>query len=181
MPDPELLERGFANIFGPPPALVEAVSYDFSENTKSRRRSSAPAKEIVSKVFEDGIPRFPEHYLMNLYRPDVTAYTINGVLELTEEFFDKISLQTAKKDQTLEVSGKAIAEALILASYTGQKNISLPEDECLLAEIVQQYRLDLQRLHDKLMRECRRFEPHRQQAIKLAGRIWQQQGLPPDP
>ena len=73
-----------------------------------------------------------------------------------------------------------IADALILASYSDQTQISLPEDEQLLAEIVQKYRSDLQGLHDNLMRECRRFEPHRQLAIRLAGRIWQQHGLPPE-
>ena len=179
-PEPELLEREFTSIFGSTPVLEERASQELSGGSKSRRRSNIPAKEIISRVFEDGIPRFPEHYLMDLYRPELKEYRLSGVLELTEEFFDKISLQTATKDQTLEVSGKLIAEALILASYTGEEEVSLPEDELILAEIVQKYRSELQRLHDNLVRECRRVEPHRQQATKLAGRIWQQQGLPPE-
>ncbi|TNF50519.1 MAG: hypothetical protein EP304_02295 [Deltaproteobacteria bacterium] len=180
IPEPDLLEREFANIFGPTPILPESVSHDIAGGEKSRRRRSVIPKEITSKVFEDGIPRFPEHYLMNLYRPEVTEYTLCGVLEITGEFFDKISLRTLTKDHTLEVSGKLIAEALILASYTDQERVSLPNDELILAEIVQRYRSDLVRLHDNLMRACRRFEPHRQQAIKLARRIWQQQNLPPE-
>jgi hypothetical protein len=180
IPEPDLLEREFTNIFGPTPVLQERVSHDITGGSKSRRRSSAAPKEIAAKVFEDGIPRFPEHYLMDLYRPEVTEYTLCGALEITEEFFDKISLRTVAKDHTLEVSGKLIAEALILASYTDQDQVSLPNDELILTEIVQQYRSDLLRLHDNLMRACRRFEPHRQQAIKLAGRIWRQQSLPPE-
>ena len=178
--EPDLLEREFTNIFGPTPVLPESATNDITGGSKSRRRSSAAPKEIASKVFEDGIPRFPEHYLMDLYRPEVTEYTLRGVLEITEEFFDKITLHTVAKDHTLEVSGKLIAEALILASFTDQEQVSLPDDELILAGIVQQYRSDLVRLHDNLMRACRRFEPHRQQAIKLAGRIWQQQNLPPE-
>jgi hypothetical protein len=141
--------------------LTESATHDVTDGSKSRRRSSATPKEIASKVFEDGIPRFPEHYLMNLYRPELTEYTLHGVLEVTEEFFDKISLHTVEKDHTLEVSGKLIAEALILASYTDQEQVSLPDDELILAEIVQQYRSDLVRLHDNLMRACRRFETGR--------------------
>jgi hypothetical protein len=180
IPESDFLEREFANIFGLPPVLTESSTHDISSGSKSQRRSSAVPKEIASKVFEDGIPRFPEHYLMDLYRPKVTDYTLRGVLEITEEFFDKISLSTVAKDHTLEVSGKLTAEALILASYTDQDQVSLPDDELILTEIVQQYRSDLLRLHDNLMRACRRFEPHRQQAIKLAGRIWLQQSLPPE-
>jgi hypothetical protein len=180
IPEPVLLEREFANIFGPSPVLSESATHDISGDSKSRRKSNADPKQIAAKVFEDGIPRFPEHYLMDLYRPEVTEYTLRGVLEITEEFFDKITLSTVAKDHTLEVSGELIAEALILASYTDQEQVSLPNDELILAEIVQQYRSDLLRLHDNLMRACRRFEPHRQQAIKLAGRIWQQQCLPPE-
>jgi len=180
IPEPDLLEREFTNIFGATPVLPESATHDITRGSKSRRRSSTAPKEIASKVFEDGIPRFPEHYLMDLYRPEVTEYTLCGVLEVTEEFFDKITLCTVAKDHSLEVSGKLIAEALILASFTDQEHVSLPDDELILAGIVQQYRSDLVRLHDNLMRACRRFEPHRQQAIKLAGRIWQQQNLPPE-
>ncbi len=180
IPEPELLEREFTSIFGPTPVLEEGTILDHAGSSRSRRRSNAPLKKITNKVFEDGRPRFPEHYLMNLYRPQLKEYRLSGVLELTEEFFDKISLQTITKDHTLEVSGKLIAEALILASYTDEAKVSLPEDELILADIVEKYRSDLQRLHDNLIRECRRVEPHRQQAIKLAERIWQQQGLPPE-
>lgn len=180
IPEPELLEREFTSIFGPTPVLEEGTTQHRERGSRARKRSSLPAKKIATKVFEDGIPRFPEHYLMNHYRPELKEYRLSGVLELTEEFFDKISLQTTTKDQTLEVSGKVIAEALILASYSGEEKVFLPEDELILADIVEKYRSDLQRLHDNLMRECRRVEPHRQQAIRLAGRIWQQQGLPPE-
>ena len=117
---------------------------------------------------------------MHIYRPVLTHYDLRGPVEIAEEFFERISLRTISQVHTLEVSGKIVAEALILASYTGKETVSLPDDETVLEEIVLHYRSDLERLWDNLIRECRRFEPHRQVAIKLARRIWKQQGLPPE-
>lgn len=180
VPETEGLEREFANIFGAVQVFAESSEQTTPDTTRARRKSTAPVKDISAKVFADGIPRFPEHYLMHLYRPELTRHEIKGVLEITAEFFDKISLQTTGKDQSIEVSGKLLAEALVLASFTGQTSVALPNDEHVLEEIVQKYRADLARLRELLESECRRFEPHRQAAIKLAGKIWQQQGLPPE-
>ena len=127
----------------------------------------------------DGIPRFPEDYLMHLYRPEKVCYELSGPLEIGETFFGKVSLQTKDGEHKIEVSGRLNAEALVLASYTGAAKVSLPTDNDLLEELVKNYRSDLGRLWDSLNRECRRAEPQRQAAIKLARKIWQQQGLPP--
>ena len=180
VPESELLEREFASIFGPTPDLPESAINVISDTPKIRRKSNAQASPITSKVFLDGIPHFPEHYLMDIYRPALTHYDLRGPIEIAEEFFDRISLRTIDHVHTLEVSGKIVAEALILASYAGKETVFLPEEEPLLEEIVLHYRSDLERLWDNLIRECRRFEPHRQAAIKLARRIWKQQGLPPE-
>ncbi len=180
VPEQELLEKEFASIFGPVPNLPESSVHIISDIPKIRRKSNAQADQIASKVFIDGIPHFPEHYLMNIYRPGLTGYDLLGPLEIVEEFFDRISLQTINHAHTIEVSGKIVAEALILASYAGKKTVSLPEEEPVLEEIVLRYSSDLERLWDNLTRECRRFEPHRQVAIKLARKIWKQQGLPPE-
>ncbi len=180
LPEPDLLEREFFSIFGSIPDLPERSIPIVSYAPKTRRRSSsAPTDQIAAKIFLDGIPRFPEHYLMHLYRPILTHYDLYGPLEVAEEFFDRISLRAIAQDHTIEVSGKVVADALIFASYAGEARISLPEDEQLLEELVLHYRSDLKRLWDDLIRECRRFEPHRQIAINLAQRIWKQQGLPP--
>lgn len=178
--EPELLEREFSSIFGPIPDLPENTAHIVSDAPKSRRRSSAQPDQIASKVFLDGIPRFPEHYLMHIYRPALTHYDLCGPLEIAEEFFDRISLRTIDQDHAIEVSGNFVAEALILASYAGKTSVSLPEDERILEELVLRYRSDLERLWDNLVRECRSLEPHRQVAIKLARKIWQQRGLPPE-
>lgn len=180
LPAAELLEREFASIFGSIPALPESSVHIGPEPSKGRRRSSAPAEQITSKVFQDGVPRFPEHYLMHIYRPSLVHYNLCGPLEITEEFFDRISLRTIGQEHTIEVSGKTVAEALILASYAGETRVSLPGDETILEELVRHYRTDLERLWNDLVRECRRFEPHRQAAIKLAKKIWKHQNLPPD-
>jgi len=180
LPSAELLEREFASIFGSVPSLPESSVHIGPEPSKGRRRSSAPTEQITTKVFQDGIPRFPEHYLMHIYRPALVHYNLCGPLEITEEFFDRISLRTIGQEHTIEVSGKTVAEALILASYAGESKVSLPEDEAVLEDLVRHYRNDLERLWNDLVRECRRFEPHRQATIKLAKKIWQRQSLPPE-
>jgi hypothetical protein len=118
--------------------------------------------------------------MMHLYRPVLIQYDLCGPLEIVEEFFERILLRTLTEDQTIEVSGKTVAEALLLASYGGIENVSLPEDESILEELILSYRSDLERLWDNLVRECRRIEPHRQAAIKLARKVWQEHGLPPE-
>jgi hypothetical protein len=180
VPEQDTLEREFASIFGLTPNLPENSVHIISDTPKIRRKSNAQANQIAAKVFIDGIPHFPEHYLMHIYRPALTHYDLRGPIEIAEEFFDRISLRTISQVHTLEVSGKIVAEALILASYAGKETVSLPEEEPVLEEIVLRYRSDLERLWDNLTRECRRFEPHRQAAIKLTRRIWKQQGLPPE-
>ncbi len=179
MPTPELLEREFTTIFGPVPPLPESAVHTVSDAPKARRRNRTSTEQIATKVFQDGIPRFPEHYLMHIYRPALVHYDICGPLEISEEFFDRISLRTVDHEHTIEVSGKILAEALLLASHASETKVFLPEDESIIAELVVHYRSDLNRLWDNLVRECRSLEPHRQAAIKLAKKIWQQQGLPP--
>jgi hypothetical protein len=180
IPAPELLEREFTDIFGPTPPLPESSVQIITKPPKTRRRSKTSSEQISAKVFQDGIPRFPEHYMMHIYRPELSHYELCGPLEIAEEFFERISLRTIGQDHAIEVTGKTVAEALLLASYSGEAKVSLPADEGLLEELVQSYRSDLEQLWDKLVRECRRFEPHRQTAIKLARKIWQLQGLPPE-
>jgi predicted nucleotidyltransferase len=136
-------------------------------------------EEITRTVFVDGVPQFPEHYLMDIYRPELIHYNLHGPLEVAEQFFDRISLRTFESDHRIEVSGKPAAEALILVSHAERSGVDLPKDEGLLEELLEKYRADLKRLWNNLVKECRLEEPHRQAAIRLARRIWRQQGLPP--
>lgn len=179
IPNPEYLEREFTGIFGPVPPLPESTASITTATPKSHRRGRVASEQIKTKVFQDGVPRFPEHYLMRVYRPTLIHYELFGPLEIAEEFFERISLRTIGHDHTIEVSGKIVAEALVLASYNLEKKVSLPENESLLAELVLEYQTDLERLWETLTSECRLSEPHRQAAIKLARKIWRQQGLPP--
>lgn len=179
LPDTEVLEREFAHIFGDTPALPENSPATIPDTPRARRRSSAPAERIAAKVFVDGIPRFPEHYLMHVYRPRLVHYQLCGPLEISGEFFGRVTLRTINKEHTLEVCSQSVAEALVLASHNGSSAVALPEEEPLLAELVSRYLSDLQRLWRSLVMECRRYEPHRLAAVKLARKIWQQKGLPP--
>jgi hypothetical protein len=179
VPDTDQLEREFANIFGPTPDLPESSVQAVTAAPRARRRSCLPSDQITAKVFQDGRPLFPEHYLMDSYRPELAHYDLFGPLELSAEFFDRMTLRTIDMEHTIEVSGKNLAEALILASSAGRAKVSLPTDEHLLEKILLRYQSDLELLWNNLARECRRCEPHRQAAINLARKIWQQQGLPP--
>ncbi len=180
IPGPELLEREFLSIFGPAPEISQSSANIITDTPRMRRRNTVPAAQITDKVFLDGIPHFPEHYLMNIYRPTLIHYDLCGPMEIAEEFFDRFFVRTIGQDHTIEVSGKCVAEALILSSYAGEGRVSLPKDERILEELVKNYRTDLRCLRDKLIRECRRFEPNRQAAINLSRKIWRQKGLPPE-
>ena len=116
---------------------------------------------------------------MHIYRPTLVHFDLCGPLEIDEEFFDHASLRGIGHEFRVEVSGKIKAEALVLASYSSQGRVSLPADDTLLAEIIARYRADLHKLWEKLIRECRRREPVRHLAVKLATKIWRQHGLPP--
>jgi len=179
IPGAKILEQEFNSIFGPIPAIPQPPAEIVNEHQKTRRAGKTQIKEIIRTVFVDGVPQFPEHYLMDIYRPELIHYNLHGPLEVAEEFFDRISLRTSESDHRIEVSGKPVAEALILISHSEQTGVDLPKDEGLLEELLDRYHVDLKLLWDSLVRECRLEEPHRQTAIRLARRIWRQQGLPP--
>ena len=178
-PEDTVLEREFASIFGAVPEVPQPLTDVTSTRPKARRSGKADLEQIIRAVFVDGVPLFPEHYLMNSYRPELLHYTLHGPLHVAEEFFDCISLSAPGTDRRLEISGRITAEALILVSHSGRTEVELPKDEQLLQSALERYRADLKRLWDNLVKECRRIEPHRQAAIRLAHRIWRQQGLPP--
>lgn len=179
IPEAESLEREFSSIFGPIPAIPQPPAEIVNAHPKTRRAGKVQIEEIARTVFVDGVPQFPEHYLMDIYRPELIHYTLHGPLEVAEQFFDRISLRTFESDHRVEVSGKPAAEALILVSHAERSGVDLPKDEGLLEELLERYRADLKHLWNNLVKECRLEEPHRQAAIRLARRIWRQQGLPP--
>ena len=179
-PDTKTLERQFVSIFGATPEIPQPRTEVVSGQPKARRISKTQIEEITKSVFVDGVPQFPEHYLMNTYRPELVHYKLSGPLQVAEEFFDRISLYAPKTGQRIEVSGRLVAEALILASHSDRTDVNLPKDEKLLQTSLERYRVDLKLLWDNLIKECRRTEPHRQSAIRLAQKIWRLHGLPPN-
>jgi hypothetical protein len=180
IPPKENLEQDFTGIFGLYPEIPAVDEQAAPETPKTQRKSQKVIERISEDVFIDGIPRFPEHYLMHIYRPELAVYELDGPLKYAEEFFDKITLQSVHGKYTLEVSGKMLADALIMASWGGHKEVELPENRGLLEDILYKYRNDLKCLWDTLNRECRKIEPQRQAAIKMARKIWSKQGLPPE-
>ncbi|MEJ2492247.1 MAG: hypothetical protein P8Y84_11645 [Desulfuromonadales bacterium] len=178
--DAQALEEEFTNILGTAPNVRTSVEDQTDTAKRKQPRKRRPIEEIVQGVFVDGRPDFPAQYLMAFYRPETVTYAIDGPLEITATFFDRITLQNGQTNRTLDVNGRLAAEALVLASHAGARQVKLPQDEAILASIVEKYRQELRSLWDQLIRECRRNEPHRQAALRLARRIWQQMGLPPE-
>jgi hypothetical protein len=179
-PDRILLDREFLNIFGSVPELPDATPQVVAEVLRKPSRETTRSAQIASRVFHEGLPRFPEHYLMHFYRPVLAHFDLCGPLEIDQEFFNHATLRGIGHEIRIEVSGRMTAEALVLASYSNEGRVSLPKDDTILSEIVVRYRNDLKKLWGKLIQECRRREPARHLAVKLAKKIWRQHGLPPE-
>ena len=178
-PDIEQLDQEFEYLFGKIPRFDQAETNSLPAARKRNKRARFSPEKIAAKVFSDGVPRFPEHYLMDLYHADLVQYQLNGPMSVNENFFGRYTLQTQDRKHTLEVNGNALAEALILASYRGPGNVSVPSEAEILTQINSRYRADLHKLWDELVSECRRVAPIRKTAARLAKKIWAEKGLPP--
>jgi AraC-like DNA-binding protein len=142
------------------------------------RTAGALEERIVRKVFCDGIPRFPEHYLLDHFRPATHAYELSGPLAVRTTFFDSIYLEDAHGDG-FEVEGMETAQALVLASHCNSGAILLPTDRQLTAALLARYLKDLQRLRQRLRQQVYLEVPDPRQADALCSKIWAQQALPP--
>jgi hypothetical protein len=140
------------------------------------------AEEIAEGIFVDGLPRFPEHYLFDYYRPDLTEYVFAPPLSLAGQFFDTVELQD-RRGRTIRVEGEETARALLLtATAAGDSlKIRLPTDREILAAILERYLADLEALRQALLRETHRRLADPKAAAALAEEIWTGQGLPPSP
>ena len=148
------------------------------------RRTATVTEDLIDQirrtVFTDGLPRFPEQYLYNYYRPELIAYRLAGPLTLSEEFFGQQRL-VDQEGNTLTVEGNETARALLLASYSGESPIFLPADRHLTARIVEQYLGSLRELQRGLIRESHRLLTDGRMADSVANRIWERLSLPPWP
>jgi hypothetical protein len=170
-------------------ALWLEADFKGPEGGRSERRQSTRqtrktvlceelAEEIAKSVFVDGLPKFPEQYLYDHYRPKLVEYTFSGPLTTEEEFFDRFTLRD-REGRLLDVEGSETAQALLLASVNGRTAVALPEDRHLTATIVERYRSDLKALHRKLVQQTHIRLTDPQAADALATRIWHLALLPP--
>lgn len=145
---------------------------------RSKRKPPALAEQIAARVFRDGLPRFPEHYLRRFDLPPLRTYLLPGPLQINSHFFDRIRL-TGADGTAVDSDNPADAEALLLASRDGRLRVDLPTDPALTMRLVAAYREDLRRLWQDLIDECRRQHPVQKRAMALARRLWREHGLPP--
>jgi hypothetical protein len=136
------------------------------------------AEEIARIVFVDGLPRFPDQYLYDYYRPELVEYSFSGPLVAEKEFFDHITLRD-RQGQLLDVEGTETAQALLLASCDGRSTVALPEDRNLTATIVERYRRDLKAMHRNLVQQAHIRLADPQAADSLASMVWRSALLPP--
>ncbi len=176
MPDRGRLDRTLLACWGRLPAV------QVKEQTKSGRKIRQASRqnlhmEIAGFVFRDGLPLFPDHYLMQHYRPELRRYDIIGPLEYQDSFFGRVSLRAADGSE-IEVANEPTAKALRLLSGMKRATVELPVDPALMEQILDQYLADLERLWNILLRECRRRIPARRQALASARKIWKEHQLP---
>ncbi|PLY02611.1 MAG: hypothetical protein C0624_08020 [Desulfuromonas sp.] len=171
----ERVEAELAQWFAIQPPLTEASKV---RSGRTKRLSKSDRQQLIDTVFIDGIPRFPEQYLFNHYRPELKTYSLSGPLHFQRRFFNQVELST-DDGHSLVAESDLMAHALLLASHVGLSEVHLPQDEVVLTDIVQRYIEDLEQLHEKLLDQCNRLFESAGQARSLAKSVWGQQELPP--
>jgi hypothetical protein len=162
-----------------PLAAVAALALPVAAGPPPARRRPRPAlaDKIAAKVFVDGLPHFPEHYLRRIDLPPLRSYQLPGPLQPDSCFFDRVRL-TGPGGGLVEVDHPVDAEALLLASRDGRSQVALPADPEVTARLLAAYRNDLQHLWQALLDECRRHHPAQRHALSLARRLWRERRLP---
>lgn len=182
VPSSALIDRELSRLLGVPEELPAArcdvlASRSAAQFLGSPRQRNA-AEEIAGVVFADGIPKFPEQYLYDYYRPPLRSFSFGGPLKAEGAFFGQMTLRDAE-GTILTVEGEETARALIFASYSGRTPVDLPQDRRLTAAILDRYCSDLRHLRQVLLRECHLRVPKFRSAEALAERIWKSRHLPP--
>lgn len=180
LPSAELLDGEVVRGLGPEAASVPSVSKP--RGPARRSRAGQPTTDLITelaqRVFADGIPKFPEHYLYAHYRPPLTRYEFAAPLTGAGEFFGQFTLIDSQ-GQTFAVEGRETAQALLLAAAIGGHGAQLPTDRQLTASIVAQYLDDLRRLRQALSRQIHLRVANPETAAQLIERLWNEQTLPP--
>jgi hypothetical protein len=158
-------------------ALTLGVAASPSSAQRKQRTRPVLAEAIAAKVFCDGLPSFPAHYLRRFDLPPLRSYQLPGPLHADSHFFDRVRL-SGTDGTWVDADNPVDAEALLLASCTGQRQVDLPTDPALTARLIAAYRGDLRRLWQELLAECRRQHAGQRSALALARRLWRERALP---
>lgn len=159
----------------------------FMRKNRSRARGDSPdrqpdreelAAHIIAKTCIDGLPRFPEQYLYDYYRPALNTYHFTGPLRICDEFFGRVRL-VDQLNNILEVDGSESAKALLLASHGNCSSVELPADQEMTAAIFARYLTDLRGLRRELTRQCHLQIADARTADVMVEQIWQSLPLPP--
>lgn len=178
-PSAAIIDRELELWLGPLPAEGRPVA-EAAGRRRTVRVTDALAEEVSHVVFLDGLPRFPEHYLYDHYRPSLTEYRFIPPLNMGGEFFGQMTLVDGQ-GSTLTVEGEETARALLLATYSTASPVALPVERRLTAELLERYLADLHRLRQSLVREAHRRLADPRAADQLIERVWGAHPLPPWP
>lgn len=135
-------------------------------------------EEILHHLDIFGIPDFPQQYLYQLDKPQLTTYRFQPPLQVVSELLGQFELSDGE-EQRLIVYGEVTVEALKLCADQGQTEVELPKDQHQLNTILSAYRNDLKRLRRELTRETHTRLENPQSAERLAKKLWQELNLPP--
>lgn len=160
------------------PPLQGTSSPSRIQQTPRSRPPRSLEHELAEKVFVDGIPRFPEHYLYDHFRPELQTFRWTGPFELENAFFDYFRLCDAA-GVCYEIAGEAIARGLWLASRTGLREAGFPIDPQLAEVILRRYLDDLKERHQVLAHLAHQRTTDPKTAERLVRRIWNHPDLPP--
>jgi hypothetical protein len=180
LPSPSQLDEIVAHWLGTAAVADETAPKPPAPRPRLRPPSPTAAlvTEIANEVFVDGVPRFPEQYLYDHYRPPLTAYRFTPPLAVSGEFFGHFSLRDDAGER-FEVAGADTARALLLAAAAGRREIALPTEPALARAILERYLADLRKLRQALVRKCHVRIAHAGTAARIIDKIWRDRGLPP--
>lgn len=164
--------------YGDNPVAEDNETLAAKQDSRERRIRPQDSEQIAAKVFRDGLPRFPEQYLYDHYRPDLQEFRIPGPLRIQSSLLGTYELCDAS-GQNLKVEGEETAQALLLASYSNTGRIRLPTDRRLTLEILTRYLADLQELRRKLLLQTHSRRDKSHAARLWAKKIWEAHPLPP--
>jgi hypothetical protein len=180
-PSATILDQELALWLGATPELPAAnkATPDESRDTDSHQHAEQDLlANVAERVFMDGIPVFPDHYLYDYYRPEMRRFDFEKPLSIDEEFFGTVELKD-EQGHKLQVEGMETAQALVLISSLRSGPVELPVDRVIISTILDRYRQDLRKLRSNLVKEIFRRQADPRTAKTAVERLWQQQPLPP--